>query len=446
LAALLPRTLLLTFILLASPAFAMTIERVVSPGGIEAWLVEDHTMPVISVEVAFAGGAATDPHGKPGLANMASDLLDEGAGDLDSQAYQRRVEDLASTVRFNVTQDNWTASLRSLTKNFAPTMCLLRLSLAEPRFDAPAVDRVRSQLLVSLSRKSETPQSVASRVWWRNAFGEHPYGRPSEGTPEVVQAITAGELRQVVKERLARNVMTVGVVGDITAADLAPLLDQTFGTLPAEAAPATIPEASAGNPGSLLLVKKAIPQSVVTFGEPGIKRDDPDWYIAYVMNYILGGGGFTSRLTEEVREKRGLAYGVYSYLYPLKHAGVILGGVATQNARVGESIGIIREEWRRLANEGPSEDELTNAKTYLTGSFPLQFDSTSRIAALIVDIQQQQLGIDYLEKRNALIEAVTLADVKRVAKRLLDANALSFVVVGTPGDLPGAREVPDGGF
>jgi zinc protease len=418
---------------------------VVSPGGIEAWLVEDKSVPVVSLEAAFTGGAATDPAAKPGLANLTASLLDEGAGPYDSQAYQTRIEDIASSIRFTASHDDLTASVKTLSEHAEAAFELLRLALAEPRFDPDPVARVRSSIVVSLARKGENPNAIASRLWWKNAFAPHPYAQPSDGTPEGVEAVTVDDMRRFMKERIARNVLTIGVVGDITAARLAPLLDATFGALPEKAAPAALAEASADRGGVTLLVKKPIPQSVVAFGQPGLKRDDPDWYAALVMNYILGGGGFTSRLTTEVREKRGLAYGVYSYLAPLDHAGVLLGGVATQNSRVAESIDIIRQEWWRMHDSGPTEAELDGAKTYLTGSFPLQLDSTDRIAAVLVDVQQNKLGIDYLDRRNALIDGVTLADVKRVANRLLQPAALTFVVVGAPDDLPGARLVDDEG-
>jgi len=442
------RGLLLALVLLALfpvPAQAVEIKRVVSPGGIEAWLVTDHSVPVVALEAAFAGGAATDPEGKSGLANLTASLLDEGAGPYDSQAYQTRIEDLASSIRFSASQDNLTATVKTLSENVEAAFELLRLGLTEPRFDPDPVARVRSSILVSLARKAESPNSIASRVWWKHAFGTHPYARPSDGTPEGVAAVTVDDMRRFVKERIARDVLTVAVVGDITPERLAPLLDATFGTLPAKAAPANIPEATAAGGGATLLVEKPIPQSVVAFGHAGIKREDPDWYAALITNYILGGGGFTSRLTTEVREKRGLAYGVYSYLAPLEHAGVLLGGVATENGRVAESIDIIRQEWRRMRDEGPTEAELESAKTYLTGSFPLQFDSTDRIAAILVDMQQKRLGIDHLDRRNALIDAVTLEDAKRVARRLLQPDALTFVVVGAPEHLPGARRVAEEG-
>jgi zinc protease len=433
------------FLLLAFPARAIEIQRVVSPGGIEAWLVVDKSVPVVALEAAFTGGAATDPKEKPGLANLTASLLDEGAGPFDSQAYQKRIEDIASSIRFTASHDNVTASLKTLAENVDTAFELLRLGLTEPRFDPDPVARVRSSIVVSLARKAENPNAIASRLWWKNAFEPHPYARPSDGTPEGVQAVTVDDMRRFMKERIARDVLTVAIVGDITPERLAPLLDATFGKLPAKAAPADIPETSVQRGGRTLLVKKPIPQSVVSFGQPGLKRDDPDWYAALVMNYILGGGGFTSRLTTEVREKRGLAYGVYSYLAPLDHAGILLGGVATKNESVAESIDIIRQEWQRMRDSGPTEAELDGAKTYLTGSFPLQLDSTDHIAAILVDIQQNKLGIDYLDRRNALINGVTLADARRVAKALLKPDALTFVVVGAPDDLKGAQSVDDNG-
>ena len=438
-------TLSLLFLLLAFPARAVEIQRVVSPGGIEAWLVVDKSVPVVAVEAAFTGGAATDPAEKPGLANLTASLLDEGAGPFDSQAYQKRIEDIASSIRFTASRDNLTASLKTLSENVDTAFELLRLGLTEPRFDPDPVARVRSSIIVSLARKAENPNQIASRLWWKNAFEPHPYSRPSDGTPEGVKAVTVEDMRRFMKERIARNVLTIAVVGDITPERLAPLLDATFGKLPAKAAPAEIPETTVQHGGQTLLLKKPIPQSVVSFGQAGLKRDDPDWYAALLMNYILGGGGFTSRLTNEVREKRGLAYGVYSYLAPLDHAGILLGGVATKNESVAQSIDIIRQQWQQMRDSGPTEAELEGAKTYLTGSFPLQLDSTDHIAAILVDIQQNKLGIDYLDRRNALINGVTLADARRVAKELLKPEALTFVVVGAPDDLPGAQIVDENG-
>jgi zinc protease len=443
--ALMAAVIFLGLCFVAAPASAVTVQSVTSPGGITAWLVEDHSLPVVTFDVSFRGGSALDPAEKAGLATLTTDLLDEGAGDLDSPAFQGRLEDLAASLQFGASEDAIGVSLRAITANLGASLDLLRLSLTAPRFDEAAVARVRGQLLDQLAREVREPHYIAGRLWWRNAFGDHPYARPTQGTAESVARISTDDMRALVHGRFARDVMLIGVVGDVTPAALRDLLDKTFMGLPLHAAAATVPDVQASDKGTLLLAKLPIPQSVVTFGQPGIKRDDPDWYAAYIVNHILGGGGFSSRLTSEVREKRGLAYSVYSGLQPMQHSGVILGGVATQNSRVAQSIDIIRAEWRRMRDDGPTAQELQDAKTYLTGSFPLNLDSTGRIAATLVAVQRDGLGIDYLDRRDALINAVTLEDARRVARRLLDPDKLSFVVVGSPEKLDGAREVAPSG-
>ncbi|WP_239988526.1 M16 family metallopeptidase [Paramagnetospirillum kuznetsovii] len=418
--------------LLPLAAQAMTVERVVSPGGVEAWLVQDHANPIIAMEVAFKGGAALDPANKSGLAEMTASLLDEGAGPYDSQAFQQKLEDLVITLHFDAGLDNLRGHLKTLTANRDTAFDLFRLSLTQPRFDKEPIERIRSQIMSNLMRETQSPNAVASRQWFKAMFAGHPYSRSPHGEIDTIKTIQKGDLRAYVRDQLARDRLIVGVVGDITPAELGGLLDKTFGALPAAGTAAIVPEATPATVGGVTVIDKANPQAVGLFGAPGIKRKDSDWYPAYVMNYILGGGGFSSRLTEEVREKRGLAYSVYSYLTPLRHAGLIVGGVATENGRFAESIDLIKAEFRRMREQGPSETELANAKTYLNGSFPLQLDSTEAIAALLVQMRLDDLGIDFLDRRGALIAAVSLDDVKRAAARLLDPDALSIVVVGRP--------------
>lgn len=426
------------------PAHAIAIQRVVSEKGIEAWLIEDHAVPVLSLRLAFRGGAALDPAGKEGLADMVSALLDEGAGELDSQAFRGRLEDLSISLSFSAGMDNVGADLRTLSENRAVAFDLLRLALTGPRFDAEPVERIRSQLLANLAEAAESPGAIASRTWFRAAFPGHPYGRPSEGTPQSIARITADDLEGFVKRRFGRDNLVIGVVGDVTAEGLAPLLDATFAELPARAQPFEIPETKPAAAGDVFVIEKKIPQSVAVFGDRGIKRDDPDYYAAYVMNHILGGGGLTSRLVEEVREKRGLAYSVYSYLDTFDHAGLIMGGVATANDRVAQSVELVRAEWARLRDAGASAEELADAKTYLTGSFFTRLGSTRSMAGMLLAVQLDRLGIDYLERRNALIGAVGLEDVRRLAKRLLDPEKLTFVVVGAPAGISATREAPGG--
>lgn len=429
--------LLIALVVVALPGLARAtdVQRVVSPGGIEAWLVEEHAIPLISVEAMFRGGSGLDPVGKEGLATLASGLIDEGAGDYDSEAFLRGLVDRSIRLGANATQDNFTIEVETLSihRDFAFEM--MGLALSAPRYDPDAIERVRQQLLVEVVQNERAPDWVSAMTWYETVYPSHPYGRALEGTAESLNAIDRADLQAFARERFARDNLIVAVVGDITPAELAPLLDQTFGALPATSSPWDVDEAGFANAGALRIVERNIPQSVVFFGLPGIKRADPDFYAAYVMNHILGGGSFTSRLTDEIREKRGLAYSVYTYLSPLRHGGLLLGSVGTRNDRVAESLDLIRAEFARLRRDGVSADELADAKTHVTGAFPLRFDSNDRVARILLSMQYNDLGIDYIDRRNGYIEAVTLDDVNRVAQRLLVPEDLTVVVVGAPAGL-----------
>lgn len=420
------------WLLAGAPAEAIEIKQVKSAKGLSAWLVEDHTNPIFTMEFAFRGGSALDPAGKEGVANLVSATLDEGAGDIRSQAFQQELEDLSISLRYSAGRDNFTGSFRTLTRNRDRAFELLRLSLTKPRFDSEAVERVRGQILSGIRRRQENPRRIAGRALMEAFFPDHPYGRPARGTLETVPVIKLADLKVFAAERFARDNLVISVVGDVTPDELAKMLDATFGGLPATARPWKLAEAKPPARNRTIVIEKSIPQSVIQFGQPGIKRDHPDFFPAYVMNYVLGGGGFESRLYEEVREKRGLAYSASSYLYPWNHAALILGGAGTANARVGETLKVLQDEWRRMWNRGLTAEELKDAKTYLTGSYPLRFSSSGRIASLLTGIQLQELGIDYIDKRNGLINAITLDGVNRVAKKILNPDGLTTIVVGKP--------------
>jgi zinc protease len=418
---------------LRGPAFAADIQEVRSPGGITAWLVEEHSIPMIALELHFRGGSSLDPAGKEGLANLLSGMLDEGAGDLDSQAFQSRLEDFAISLSYDASRDGFTGSLRTLSENVDEAFRLLRLSLTEPRFDPEPLERIRSQVIAGIRAREQNPNTIVGQTLFETLYPDHPYGRPGRGTPDTVSAVSADDLRRFVGERFAKDNLVVGVVGDITKEQLAALLDATFGALPAAAPAATkVPDVAAAADGRVIVERRPIPQSVLMWAMPGIKRDDPDYFAAVLMNSILGGTSFTSRLYEEVREKRGLAYSVYSAIVPFEHSGIVLGGVGTQNGQLKESLGIIRAEIEKIAREGITPDELDRAKTYTTGAFPLTLDTNGRIAGVLVTLQVLDLGIDYLDRRAGLVNAVSLEDVRRVAARLLDLDAMTVVVVGDP--------------
>jgi zinc protease len=415
----------------ASPAHATKIERLSTPGGIEVWLVRDATVPLIAVDFAFRGGANQDPVEKPGIANLAVDLLDEGAGDLDSKTFKDRLERRAIELSFQTGRDYVRGTMRTLTENRDEAFNLLRLALTAPRFDAKDIERVRAQTVSRLERQTTSPNDIASRNWWEVAFPGHPYGRPVLGTLDSVPRITADDLHAYVKRIFAREYLKVAVVGDIDTESVGRLVDSTFGSLPAKAQRVVAADVTPKGLGRRIVVDLDVPQAVVTFGGIGVARHDPDFMAAYVVNHILGGGSFTSRLYKEVREKRGLAYGVFDSLVWLNHSAVLIGGTATRAEATGDAIKVIEDEFQSMAKDGPTQDELDKAKTYLKGSFALGLDTSSKIANQLVMMQIDNLGIDYIDRRDSLIDAVTLADAKRVAKRLLDPGLL-VTVVGRP--------------
>ena len=426
---------------LCVPASATKIERVVSPSGIEFWFVRDATVPLVSIEFAFRGGAVQDPDDKMGLAEMTVSTLDEGAGDLDGTAFHARMERNAIELQIRASREHVRGTLRTLKENQDEAFNLLRLALNEPRFESSAVERIRSQTVSSLQRQSTNPNSISSRAWWASAFPNHPYGRPVSGTLESVARVTPDDMRDYARRVLARDNLKIGVVGDIDGTTAGRLIDQTFGKLPAKAQLKPIPDVKMQGLGGRTVVDLNVPQAVVNFGGPGIARNDPDFMAAYIVNHILGGGSFSSRLYREVREVRGLAYGVNTSLTWFERAAALVGGTATRADATGETIDVIDAEFRRMAADGPTEEELTKAKTYLKGSFALNLDTSTKIASQLVQMQVDNLGIDYIDRRPALIDAVTLDDARRVAKRLL-SQGLLVTVVGRP---KGVTSRPPGG-
>jgi zinc protease len=433
---LLPAVTLAAAVLMAPlVAQATTIQRVVSPGGIEAWLVQDPSVPLIAFDFSFRGGANQDPVDKPGVATMATSLLDEGAGEFDSKSFHERAESKAIQLGFSVNRDQTSGSVRTLSANQDEAFELLRLAVTSPHFDAVDIERIRDQVLSGLRRETTSPNEMASRRWWSTAFPGHAYGRPVRGTLESIPTITVADLRDYMRRVFARDTLKIAIVGDIDAATAGKFIDKVFGSLPAKSDLSDVPVMLPQGLGQKISIDLDVPQSVLILGGLGIARSDPDFMAAFVVNHVLGGGSFSSRLYREVREVRGLAYSVFSTLVPLEHAALFMTGTATRADRTGQTLDVLQSEIRRLAEEGPTEEELAKSKSFLTGSYALSFDTSSKIAAQLVQIQRESLGIDYIDKRNGLVQAVTMADVKRVARRLLDAGML-VTVVGRPQAVP----------
>lgn len=408
------------------------IRSVAASCGVSAWLVEDRSNPVIAFDFAFRHGSAHDPEGKAGALNLVSGLLDEGAGELDASAFQDALADHAIELSFSADRDDFRGALKTLSQHKDEAFRLLALALQKPRFDADAVARVKAQISSGLRREQQDPDSIARRLFSERGFAGHAYGRMPRGTLESLAAVEPADLKALAAAVFARSALKIVVVGDIGPEELAARIDEVFGPLPATNDLPAIPNTILGRLGSVEIVEMDVPQTSLRYGAPGLFRDDPDFIAAEIVNHVLGGSAFTSRLFMEVREKRGLAYGVSSSLMALRHAAFHVGGTATKNDRVAESLDVMRAEMRSLAGSGPTEAELAEAKDYLIGSFPLRFDTSSKIASQLLSFAVNGLDPDYVEKRNGLFAAVTMDDARRVAERLYAEDRQFVVAVGQP--------------
>ncbi|WP_371171408.1 M16 family metallopeptidase [Aliiroseovarius sp. 2305UL8-7] len=423
---------LAVLVIAAIPARAdISIQDITTPAGINAWLVEEHSLPFTALEIRFRGGTSLDRPDKRGAINLMVGLLEEGSADMDARAFAEAGESLAASFRFDSYSDAISVSAQFLTENRDEATALLHDALTEPSFAEGAIERVRDQVMSHLSSRITDPSAIASETWDAMAFGGHPYGTYDAGTKDSVGALSREDLVNAFHDAIALDRIYVAAVGDITADELSVLIDNLFDGLPQKGAdfPDRIEFAKGGG---TKVVPFETPQSVAVFGHAGIARDDPDFFAAFVLNEVLGGRGSNSRLMDEVREKRGLTYGIGTFLAPSDLSETIVGKFASQNASMGQALEIIRAQWAKIAEDAITEDELATAQTYLTGSYPLRFDGNANIANIMVSMQMEGLPIDYSATRNDKVMAVTLDDAKRVAQRLFDPDALQIVVVGEP--------------
>jgi zinc protease len=426
----------LSLALSAHAAQATEIQEVTSPGGITAWLVEEHALPLVAIRVSFRGsGYAYDPTGKLGRATLAAGMLTEGAGDLDSRSFNEALE--ARAIEFNVSTDDdlLNTSVSTLSENNDLAFSYLGMALTSPRFDSEAIERTKRQTLSLIVQQRQQPGYLAEHTWRERAFGGHPYSNPQLGISDDVEKLGKNDLTYYLSHYVTKENLMIAVVGDITPAQLGQLLDKHLGNLPDHYMPdSNVPAVTVASGNSVpVVVDKTIPQTLVVFGTNGLLRNDPDYYAAYVMNQILGGGGdLTSRLAVEVREKRGLAYTIASMVDPLEHASTWQGQFGTRNEKVGEALGVLHNSLKEFVDNGPSDQELADAKQFLTGSFVLHLDSNAKIADFMINMELNHLGRDYLDKRNAMISAVSRPQVMSVARRLINPDKLLIVMVGKP--------------
>lgn len=420
------------------PAYAeaggkiLDVQKFKTPAGIEVWLVEDKTVPVVSLTFSFDGGLVYDPEDKPGVGRLVSILLDEGAGQLTSQEFQSRLNDNAIRMSFSAGRDAFQGQLKTLKSNAALAFDLLRMALNQPRFDADAIERMRNANISEIKDDMGNPGWLVSRTYNGMVFEGHPYALPGYGNLDSMQRIARKDLLDFVRAQFARDVLKVAIAGDITKDEAEKAVDGIFGALSAQAEEVGGVDAPLNYAGKTILLPLSTPQTYISAGGAGIKRDDKDWHAAFIMNYILGGGGFDARLMKEIREKRGLTYGVYSSLASMKRAAVLQANMSASNEKVAEALKLLKQEWAKMAKDGPTDQEVQDAKSYLTGSLLLELTSTDDISETLNGMQRDGLDFDYINQRNAMINAVTAAGVRRVAARLLKPESLTVILVGQP--------------
>jgi zinc protease len=433
--------LVLAFLMLRG-AHAAEVKDIVTPKGLHVWFVEDHRIPVASVDFAFRGGMSLDPADKPGLAHFVSGVLDEGAGSRDSEAFQTALADNNIDLSFDAQRDSFDGEVRFLTAKTEIAGDLLRDSLNAPHIAPKDVDRIRDELTADLKRRMADPEWVAQRNFNNTVFHGHPYGQPGFGSLQSIAAITPADLKGYVKAHFGQDQLLITATGDLSPADLGAFVDKVFATLPARAQPFDVPEATLQYSGQLFVVEKPIPESVLLVGGPGPKRNDPDWYAAEIMNYALGGGGFDSRLMEEIRAKRALTYGIGSSLIPYRHAGLLYISGSTKNQDAAQALDLVKTEVSRMQAGGLTDAEIKNAKTYLTGALALQMTSTEAVSAILLSMRLDNLPIDFLDQRAGLFDRVTADDVARVAKKYLDVAQMTTIVLGQPDKLASTAKLP----
>ena len=407
-----------------------------------AWLVSDDSLPLITVKMAWLGGSASEAEAQAGVSMLMARLMNEGAGDLPAKEFQQAMADKAISIGFNSELDEVTATLRCLKRYQQSCFTLLRLAVTAPRFDAEAVARMKGEQRAAILRSQQSPGTIAAKRFRDLAFPAHPYARSVNGTMAQLDALSADDIRARYRAVLARDNLRLAVVGDISRAEVRRMMRDVFGALPARNRVVRAPDITPAEGPQRAHIDRAGPQTTIVFGHRGVAYDDPLFFPAFVMNSILGGSGFSSRLTEQVREKRGLAYSVYSYFSNNEHAALWRGSVASDNKTAQQALDVIRAEMRRMAEDGVSAARLASAKTYLTGAYALRFDSGNKIAGQLIGVQLMGLPIDYFTTRNENIEAVTQADIKRAAQLLLADKLLVVSVGGTAVTLAPLSETP----
>ncbi len=412
--------------------FSTNVEEIVSREGIKAYYFEDHTNPIISLSFMFKNaGTAFDDDGEEGIANMAAALLTEGAGNMKAQELKEELEDKAITIYYTADNDDFSGGMKTLKNNLREAGDLLRLTLADPRFDRADIKRIREQMLTAINQQVEYPESTLDILWAQELYGSHPYGRNPVGKKADIKEIDKEKLQKFVKNRFSKSNLIVGIAGDISKTDAEKFLDKVFGGLPDNGSRAFVKDADVVFDGREKNISMPLPQSIAVFAAQGTPRSGDDFYPLYIANQIFGGSGLTSRLAKSAREDRALTYGVYSYLSLGDKSQLLKGRFSSTPENFQKVKAIVDEEWQKIAEKGVTPAELEETKNYMIASYNLRFASLDQISAILVMMQKDGLGKDFLQKRNGYVEAVTLDEVNAAAAKYFGAGKPVWVNIGT---------------
>ncbi len=421
-------------------AAVLPIVEVTSPSGIKAWLVEDHNLPLISVSFSFKGGVETDPAEKQGLMTLMSSLLTQGAGPYKEKEFQQHLAANSIALSFSAQRDYLRGSLKTLRRQEAKAFTLLKYALISPRFDQADLDRVRQQQVASLRYQMSNPSWQGRYALYKNIYGQHPYSYRSLGTQESLTKITRKDIQSFSVNHLTRSGLEIAVVGAISPEELGMRLDQAFGALPEKGTCLPVKSFQWSREPEKILVERDGAQTTVLFMAPMMRRKNADWYAAQLANYVLGGGSFNSRLMQVVRAKEGLTYGIGTGMAPMERDSLLLGNFSTDNTKAKRALGLVQDVWQKFYDDGITEEELKAAQDYLIGTMALSLTSTDAISSVLLSMLNEDLGIDYLDRRSGFYRAVSLKEIQRVIKEWFNPENVFFGFVGKPKNLSVDRQ------
>ena len=400
--------------------------------GAQVLFVENHDLPILDISTGFHAGSARDADNKTGVAGLTRYLMTLGAGGLSDEQIAKKMADIGATLGGSVNADQASFTLRTLSSQRERGLALdiYRKILQQPDFPAAVLSREKARVIAGIQESMTQPESISNKAFYAGLYGNHPYGKDEDGDLESVKSIQANDLKQFYQQYYGAKSAVIAMIGDISRNEAEQIADSLAAGLPQAEAPAVLPKVSYPTAA----IEKRIPhpatQAHILLGYPGIKRGDEDYFPLYVGNYILGGGGFVSRLTEEVREKRGLVYSVYSYFMPLAELGPFQVGLQTKKEQANEALSLVRATLQEFIDKGPNEAELKAAKQNITGGFPLRLDSNSKILEYLALIGFYQLPLSYLDDFNQRVNQVTTAQIKQAFQRRIQPANMVTVVVG----------------